>query len=374
MKTAHPFTHDTTKESVIDGKRFLIQANSPKNGLFHGDFFFTRQQGLYVRADSLSTTETMVYFYRISSQDESMKHQVQYKKITWTNFRNPSSDDIEYLQENFNIHPTAIEEFITPTFRPKATHFDNCLFLTMHIPLYDTVSRTTYPGEIDIILTKTHLITGHNEEMFQFNDFFKSLQESDGKRRLYMNESPAQLLFTILEILLESCFPRLDNIIRKIDTIERHVFSGNEKMMVKEISFVKRDILNFRRTLMPQRSVLESLVQKDNEFIPKQLFPYYQDLIGTNIRLWNTLQNSKETIESLEETNESLLSNKINESMRFITIFTAVLVPTSIYANIASMNVRIPMQENPFGFWLHIIIMILIGCVTLLLFRLTKKI
>lgn len=303
-----------------------------------------------------------------------MRHTIEHKKITWLDIRKPTSDDIEFLQENFNIHPTAIEEFITPTFRSKATQYENCLFLSLHIPLFDTSTKTTYPGEIDIILTKTHLVTGHAEDIYQLTDFFQKLQASEGKQRLHMSESPAHLLFTVLEILLESCFPRMDNIIRKLDLIEQQVFTGNEKKMVKEISFVKRDILNFRRTLMPQRSVLESLVQKENPYIPKTLMPYYQDLIGTNVRLWNTLQNCKETIESLEVTNESLLSDKINERMRFITIFTAALVPTSLYANIVSMNVHIPFEDNPHAFWIHIGMLVVVGVVTVLLFKLLKRV
>jgi magnesium transporter len=297
---------------------------------------------------------------------------VRFKKITWIDFGSPSADDILYLQENFDIHPLAIEEFTTPTFRPKATEYHNCLFLTIRLPLFDVKTRTTYPEELDIIITKDHLITGHEKPIYQLDDFFHTLEESDGKRRLYMSETPAHLLYHLLEILLESCFPKLDHISRNLDEIEENVFDGKEKEMVFEISVVKRDILNFRRTLKPQRSILESIVQKDSNLIPQELKPYYQDLIGTNIRIWNSLESDKETIESLEETNNSLLSNKLALTMKILTVFSAIMLPMTVYSNIMSMSTNIPLHMNPFGFWIHVVIMLSISIFTILLFKVKK--
>jgi len=298
-----------------------------------------------------------------------MMREIQTKAVTWINFTDPDAEDVLYLQENFDIHPLAIEEFITPTFRPKTTSYGNCLFLTLHIPLYDSEARTTYPGEVDIVLTKTHVITGHNTNIYQLEKLFETLEKNIGKRRLYMSDTPAHLLHVIIEELLESCFPRLDNVTKKIDAIEEHVFRGNEKAMVREISFVKRDILNFRRTLMPQRSVLESLATRKTSFIPASLVPYFHDLVGTNIRLWNTLESNKETIESLEDTNESLLSFKINEKMRIITIFSAILLPMTLYANVLGINVTIPFQNADRAFWMHLSMMFSISLLTYLFFR-----
>ncbi len=298
--------------------------------------------------------------------------EVSFKKITWLDFENPSADDVLYLQENFDIHPLAIEEFVTPTMRPNATEYHNCLFLTVHIPLFDIVTRTTYPGELDILLTKDHIISGHSKEIYQLTEFFNQLEGSEGKRRLYMGKDTASLMYRILEILFESCFPKVDHITEKLNAIEEEIFKGNEKEMVMEISVVKRDILNFRRTLKPQRSIIESIMQKNCSLISKELMPYFQDLLGTNTRLWNVLENSKEIIESLEETNNSLLSNKLDMTMKILTIFSAVLLPLTVYSNILAMSASIPFGNNPYGFWIHMSIMLFIGLVTVTLFK-TKK-
>ncbi|MFC1644631.1 magnesium transporter CorA family protein [Patescibacteria group bacterium] len=297
---------------------------------------------------------------------------VKFKKITWIDFSDPTEDDLIYLNENFDIHPLALEEFTTPTIRPTATKYNNCIFLTVHIPLFNTENRTTYPGELDIVITNTHLITAHKYDIYQLTEFIDELSKSEGKRRRYMSNTPAHLLYRLLEVLLESSFPKLENISKKLDMIEENVFTGKEKEMVFEISVIKRDVLNFRRTLKPQRSVIESLTHMKTRIIPLSLYPYFQDLIGTNIRLWNTLDSIKETIESLEETNNSLLSNKLNLSMKVLTIFSAVMLPMTVYSNILAMSADIPFGTHPMGFWIHMAIMIVISIFTIIAFKARK--
>lgn len=297
---------------------------------------------------------------------------LQHKNITWIDFEDPADDDITYLQENFNIHPLAIEELITPTYQPKVVQYGNCLFFSVHIPLFDAEHRTTYPGELDIILTDHHLITSHKQQIYQIGKFFSELDKSEGKRRLYYEKTPAHLLHHLLEILLNSCFPRLNHIAEKLDFIEGQVFAEKEKEMVFEISVLKRDILNFRRTLKPQRSILESILQKEHPFIPSEMKIYFQDLIGTNIRLWNILESQKETIEALEATNNSLLSNKLDLTMKVLTIFSAILLPMTVYSNMLAMSAQIPFGHSPNAFWIHASLMMLLSLITITIFRVKK--
>ncbi|NTW14079.1 MAG: magnesium transporter CorA family protein [Candidatus Moranbacteria bacterium] len=297
---------------------------------------------------------------------------VKSKHLVWLDFENPKQTDISFIQENFDIHPLAIEELMTPTYHPKVVQYDGCLFLSIHIPLFDAVSRTTYPGELDIILTRDALITSHKFPIYQLTGLLRELNESKTKREEFFSKTPAHLLYHILDVLLNSCFPRLHHVMEKLDHIEEEVFAGHEKEMVIEISIVKRDILNFRRTLKPQRSILDSLSQKEHPFIPFELKLYFQDMIGTNIRIWNILESAKETIEALEATNNSLLSNKLDMTMKVLTIFSAVLLPITLYSNVMAMSATIPLSHNPNAFWIHSGVMLIVAFFTIFVFRLKK--
>jgi len=310
--------------------------------------------------------------YNVENKEKKKMKTLQHGHLTWIDFEDPQAEDITYLQENFNIHPLAIEELVTPTYQPKVVQYDGCLFFSIHIPLFDTKLRTTYPGELDIILTNHHLITSHKQDIYQLTEFFAVLENSEGKRRLYLETTPAKLLYHVLEILLNSCFPKLDHITEKLDFIEMQVFSEKEKEMVLEISVLKRDILNFRRTLKPQRAIIESLIQKDHPHIPDDLRVYFQDLVGTNIRLWNLLESQKETIEALEDTNNSLLSNKLDMTMKVLTIFSAILLPLTAYSNMLAMSAQIPFGGSPYAFWIHSAIMAALSLMTIVVFKAKK--
>ena len=297
---------------------------------------------------------------------------VKSDKFQWIYIKEPDADDVAKISKKFNLHPLVVEEFSTPTIRPKAAEYEGCLYLAIHIPLFDVDNKTTYPGEIDVVICENTLITAHDKDIFQLGEFFNSLKGNKKKREEYLHRTPGALLYYILEMLLESCFPKLDHISKKLDYIEDQIFAGNEKEMVFEISLVKRDILNFRRTMKPQKTVFESLAQKNYSLIEPELKPYFQDLVGTNIRIWNNLESTKETVESLEDTNNSLLSNKLDMTMKVLTIFSAVLLPMTVYSNILAMSADIPFGKNPHAFWIHSSIMFLLALATIVVFKVRK--
>jgi len=262
---------------------------------------------------------------------------IKNKNLTWINIKNPTSKDILFLKENFQLDSLILDEFTSPSQRPRAEEFENCLYIVIHIPLYDRKKRITFSGELDIVITKDHLITGHIGENIPLKNILKEINQNEATKRMAMSRTPGFLFYFILEKLLSSCFPKIDHINEKIDVIERGIFDGREKEMVKEISIIKRDILSFRRTLKPQRGILESLVQKHYQLLEDELNKYLQELIGINIRVWNAIENTKEVIESLEETNNSLLSYKINEAMRFLAAVSLITFALSVTVGVFGM-------------------------------------
>lgn len=294
-----------------------------------------------------------------------------HNNTTWIDLSSPTKEDIAYVRKNFRIHPIALEEFLTPTIRARATHYGKTLFFTIHVPLFDQKNRRTFPAEIDVILTSNRLITGHHASIIEVTALFEKLRRSPKKREDIMT-TPANLLYILINEVLEACFPRLNHVIQNVDNVEHQISQGKEQEMVQEISVVKRDILNFRRILSPQQSVLESIAATDTTLIPVDLRPYYSDLVGTNRRIWNTIESAKETIESLEDTNNSLLSNKINKKMRIMTFFSVLFIPASLYANIISMHESSPFAKSPYGFYIHLSIITTIAIITFVIFRIKK--
>ena len=106
-----------------------------------------------------------------------LMEEVKSKKITWIDIKEPDADDVLKIQKKFKLHPLIIEEFSTPTLRPKASDYGNCLYLAIHIPLFNVDNKTTYPGEIDIVICENTLITAHDTDIYQLSEFFKELNK-----------------------------------------------------------------------------------------------------------------------------------------------------------------------------------------------------
>ena len=271
---------------------------------------------------------------------------VKTNNYAWLYFEKPDKEDLEALQKTFNLHPVVLEEFNTPTYRPQIDKYKDYLFLVLHFPIFNEETRTTKVGEVDIVINEQYLATScnkHQEAIFHyFEEYRKQTDPSPN-----MPKDSYLLLFKVIEVLINSCFPKLDHIANNLDKIEEQIFHNHEKKMVEEISIVKRDILNFRRTIKPQRTILESLgwdkIFKNNPNYRARI----NNIIGINIRVWNVLENHKETIDSLEATNDSLSSHKLNNIIKTLTIFSVIFLPATLTAGLFGMNVQMPIES----FW-----------------------
>lgn len=300
---------------------------------------------------------------------------IQHKHITWIDIEKPTKDDINYLKDNFDFHPLILEEIPAPTLRSKVEEFPNYLYLVLHLPIYNRRTKENKPFEIDFLVTHSHIITSHLSNNFpHLTEFFKKLEKEESSRKHFMHQTTGHLLYYLINFLISACVPSLDHISQKIDHIELKIFKGRQKEMVEEISLTKRDLLDFRRIIKPQKTILESLLRRGPLFFGEYLRPYFEDLVGSNDQLWNQLENDKETLEALAQTNDSLLSYKLSETMKVLTIFATLLLPATLVTGLFGMNAdNMPLVQSEFGFWI-IISIILAMLSTFLIFFKKKKI
>ena len=286
---------------------------------------------------------------------------IKTKQVEWIDINKPTDSDIEYLRKNFNFSPAILKEYLPPLKRPKVDEYPDYLFIVLHFPVFEKETRETFSTELDILLTKDTIITSHSGKLPQLRKFFDDCNIHDQLREQYLEKGTGFLLFQILDKMIDSRLPMLDHIAENIDQIEREVFQGNEREMISEISIVKKDIIDFRKTIKPQRVVLETLDKIVSKFCQADLKIYSQEVVGSNIRVWNTLENNKEMIEAIEKTNESLFYYKFNETLKVLTVFSVIMMPLTLIASIFGMNFMnsMPFAESFCDFWWAILIMII---------------
>jgi magnesium transporter len=298
--------------------------------------------------------------------------QVQ-SKITWIDITNPNQSDIDYLGANYKFHPLILAELMKPSSRSKVETYNNYIYIVYYIPIYDPCTRVSKSTEIDFLITKDAIITARYSDIEPINTFFNRLEKDITSHEKYLDKTTGHLLYEILENCQEFSLRQLTHINEKVCYIEESIFKGNEKQMIKEISFVKRDVLDQRLITRPQKTILESLLIKGSKFFGKDMEVYLNDLIGDHEKVWDTLDNLKETIEALESTNNTLFESKTNEIMKLLTIMAFVTFPLSLISNIFSMNTNYtPFTSGIYGFWIIIGIMFVVSIIFFILFKIKK--
>ncbi|MCK5490444.1 MAG: magnesium transporter CorA family protein, partial [Candidatus Pacebacteria bacterium] len=252
--------------------------------------------------------------------------------------------------------------------------YKDYLFAVIHFPVFDSKQRKTISAELDIILFENTLITSHNGLLPELKKIIDKCASDKHVKDYYMKNNAVELTLKILDKLIDTRMPMLDHLDDNINHVEEEIFNGNERKMVAEIAIVKHDMISFRRIVKPQRMILESLSRNICKITNKNLSRLSAEVIGSNIKIWNTLENHKEMIEALEQTNESLLSYKLNNTMKILTAFSVIVLPLSLMANAFGMNITngMPFQESPLGFWIVIILMTITTFISFLFFKYNK--
>ena len=291
--------------------------------------------------------------------------------LTWIDIQNPKETDIQYLKSNYDFHNLVTDELTRETLRPKVDKYKRYFYLVLHFPLFNKKERKTYPQELDFIITKDTLITSHFTRFDVLDDFFDKLKKDEGLKEQYLKNDAAHLFHQLVTILFNFALRELDHIKINIDKIEEEIFNGRQDDMVQEISIIRRDVINFRRIIMPQHSVLESLVEAGSEYFGVETSHYFAGLVGKYLLVWNHLENQKEAIESLHDTNESLLTTKTNKTIKTLTLVAALLLPLTLISQIFFVQLNSPFK-NESSFVASIITIIIIAITLLAIFKKKK--
>ena len=279
------------------------------------------------------------------------------KNFVWIHLVRPSADDVFEIAKNYDLHPLVAEELTRPTFRPKVEQYDSYLYLVLHFPKYDA-GDSNHGAEIDFIIGKDFLITTQYVDMPSFEDFLRACESDKRKAKQYMG-STGELLYYLLSHLFANALRELEIMDTHIAAMKTLIFRVPNRKFVEDISLLRREVLDFRRTIHPQQSVLESLEEEGKMFFGKEMRLYLTRIIGDYLRVWHILENHKETIEALHETNESLISLRTAEITKNLTIMAFVTFPLTLLASLFGMNtVSIPIVGRPHDFWLIIGIMV----------------
>ncbi len=306
---------------------------------------------------------------KVGKEKQLNIERITWGDLTWVNIENPTTQETEYLAENYSFHPLDLDDCLSRIQRPKIDEYKDYLFLVFHFPVFNKEARVTTPSQISVFIGEKYLITLHKGELKPLVKLFKECQRDEESRQEYLGEGSGFLLYRIVDRLVDSCLPILGKVLDNIEAVEDDIFSDRKSGTVKEISILRRDVISFRRIIWPMRAVIGSLQSKVRRFVKQDMEAYFGDVTDHVDKIWDALDEYKEIIEGLSDTYDSLASNRTNEVMRMLTIIATILLPITVVASIYGMNISLPFQNSSYSLAFVFFIMLVIISSMLYFFR-----
>ena len=289
--------------------------------------------------------------------------------LTWVNIEPPTEREIEYLAQNYPFHPLDLDGCLSRIQRPKIDQYEDYLFLVFHFPVYNKEARVTTSSQLSVFIGKKYLITLHKGELKPLVKLFREYQLEEESLQENFSQGAAYILYRTIDRLVDYCFPILNKIVDNIEKVEDNIFSDSMRGAIKELSDLRRDIISFRRIIWPMRAVISSLEPKTRRFTKMDLAVYFGDTVDHVDKIWDALDEYKEVVEGLNDTYDSLATNRTNDVMRMLTVIATILLPITVVASIYGMNIPLPFQRSSFSLAFVFLIMIVIIGGMLYLFR-----
>jgi magnesium transporter len=258
--------------------------------------------------------------------------------LTWIHVDEPGPLEAAVLAERFGFHELDVEDVLSKRQRPKIDEYENYLFVVLHFPFYDKTVQRLNAAELDIFIGQDFLVTLPNVELLPVTYLLRRCEEDPDLREELFSKGSGYLLYHILDDLFDYCFPILDKIGWKLDAIEDDLFEGRSEEIVRDISNAKQEIIAYRKIIKPERATLRVLERYTQRFLPEALELYFDDIVDASERIWDLLDNYKEVVEALEQTNESVISHRQQYRLQILTVFSVIFLPLTLISGIFGMN------------------------------------
>jgi magnesium transporter len=295
---------------------------------------------------------------------------MQHGRVTWLNIVHPTPADVDELRELYPyIHPLNLEDVQSHMERPKIDQDEDYLFVVMHFPLWDATRSLSRPKEVDFFVGRGYVVTIHDGVLKPLQRLWELSESDDEARERLLGRGANHAFYSIVDQLVDYVFPILRKVDSNIRRLEEDIFISDTPHLIRDISLVRRDVIVLRRIIRHQVPIIEELESMTHPILHEQLEDYFGDIADHLYKARDIIDENYDLVSSLADTADTLASHRINEVMRILTVISVIMLPLTLISSVYGMNVPLPLQEHPNGFWVVSFVMIVLGVLLLIYFR-----
>ncbi|MDZ4198267.1 MAG: magnesium/cobalt transporter CorA [Kiritimatiellia bacterium] len=259
--------------------------------------------------------------------------------IRWLNIDGLSR--IELLEKTgdlFGIHLLTLEDIANTNQRPKFDTFDNYLFVTVKMLRFDDTEMKILTEHVGLVFTPDCVLSYQEAPGDVFDILRDRIRQGKGRVR---GQGSDYLVFCLLDAIVDGYFYVLETLGDRIAELEEQV---GEKTHLPEIlnriHELKQEIIYVRRCAWPLREVISSMQKVPETRFSPSVFVYLRDLYDHAVQVIDTLETYRDLLASLTDLHMSMISNRMNEVMKVLTIIATIFIPLTFIAGVYGMNFR----------------------------------
>ena len=294
--------------------------------------------------------------------------------LTWVDLENPTTIEISHLVEEFSIPTPVGEDMSNFSLRSKVDLYPNLIYLIMHFPIASKSNQENTEQEVDFIIAKDFIITVRYELIDSVHEFSKFFEVNTMLEREPMTVHGGYIFMQMMREFYKHALLELEDITKTIRAIEKAIFTNHETSVVKSISQTSRRLLDFKQALRFHKGILASYESASKRLFGTDYVYYAEVIVSEFNKVSSVLENHRDILSELQDTNNSLLSTKQNEILKTFTIMTFVMVPMTIITGVFGMNIANggTLIRSMRDFYFVIGVMVLTGLVMFIYFKVRK--
>ncbi len=250
----------------------------------------------------------------------------------WIDFEGEGEDAARTVLAPLAIHPLVLEDMVVDVNRPKVDNYGDYLYVVLHSARWDDERAAL--RELDIVLGLNFLVTYHDSPTRSIT----AAQEALVRRPALLADGPSHLLHYVLDVLIDNYLPIMDRIAVEIDEFEDCIFDAGRPPDQQRIIRLKRGMSALRRIVGPQRDTVLALTRDEFRAVPAEMRPYLRDVYDRLARVNDLLDSFRDEIATVLELHVSMVSNRMNEVIKRLTVVATVGLPLTIVTSYYGMN------------------------------------
>ncbi|GAB4108317.1 MAG: magnesium/cobalt transporter CorA [Phycisphaeraceae bacterium] len=275
-----------------------------------------------------------VVFREAISLDELLNlPKPDWARVRWINIDGLHPYTVRLISQKYDIHPLAAEDILHTPQRPRFEPYNNDVFLLTRMLRF--CEGKLMSEQVSLFMNQDTLITFQETHGDVWDPIRKRIQTEGSRLRKY---DASYLIYALLDAMVDHYFPLLEHYSDQLDDLEDQILGHPDVPVLNTIHSIKSELAVLRRVIWPMRKVASDLQQCDLAVVSEVSRTYLRDVDEHCLQIVEVIETFRETAAGLTDLHMSVISNRMNETMKVLTIMASLFIPITFMAGVYGMN------------------------------------